>query len=277
VQGNDTTSSEPYRYGSLSELYAAIRDGLQRVPNAIQVTKGSGGGTHHLFMRESINAVHPDYQLEVDDVPSAVFAIDFVTEHGEGGVLGDAQHGEESHFATFGRIHRELATERATDQPDRDSPWSPSYPVLRNPTLAAGELAKEPITHEPARLVATVFNRSYRLAMQLMVQHFGGCPDANPRRSPLMNWALDLMVGVLRPVAELLVTLPSGRAGRTAGPTFELGHTLEYLPRPSAAAIRIAGELTETAHLAAKCEHLSPSVAALLNLTAAHIRDRGTH
>ncbi|GAA5159723.1 hypothetical protein GCM10023321_41290 [Pseudonocardia eucalypti] len=248
-------------YGSLSELYAAIRDGLHRVPDALLVDRGAGGGQHHLFMRESVNAVHPDYQLEVDDLASALFAIDFVTEHGEGGVLGDSV--EESHYATFQRLHRELATQ---------APWSPSYPVPRNPTLGTGTLAKEPLTYEPARQVATVFNRTYATSMQLMVQHFAGWPDDNPRRARLMNWALDLMVGVLRPTAELLVTVPSGRPGYTAGPTFELDRIPEYLPRPAAAATRIARELDDIAALADKCDNLSHTVAALLRHTADDLR-----
>lgn len=260
-----TGAADGSAYGSLSELYAAIRDGLHRVPDALLVERGSGGGQHHLFMRESVNAAHPDYQLEVDDLPSALFAIDFVTEHGEGGVLTDGSSSEESHFATFQRLRRELAGQAA---------WNPTYPVPRNPTLGAGGQAKEPITHEPARLVAAVFNRAYSASMQLIVQHFAGWPDANPRRARLMNWALDLMVGVLRPTAELLVTLPSGRPGYTAGPTFELTTNPEYLPRPAAAAIRIARELDDVAQLADKCEPLAGSVAALLRHTATELRSR---
>ncbi len=55
-----------------------------------------------------------------------------------------------------------------------------------------------------------------------MVQHFGDGPDASLRRSELMNAAIDVMTGLMRPLGELLVTMPSGRHGRTAGPSFEL-------------------------------------------------------
>jgi chromopyrrolic acid synthase len=47
----------------------------KRVPDVFMVDKGRRGGEHHLFLRESINATHPDYQLQVDlqvdDVNSA--------------------------------------------------------------------------------------------------------------------------------------------------------------------------------------------------------------
>ncbi|MCX4904529.1 ferritin-like domain-containing protein [Streptomyces sp. NBC_00878] len=276
VAGNDhaarTPDGEPYPYSSLSELYAAIREGIPRVPGAFLVKKGRGGGAHHLFMRESVNAVHPDYQLEVDDVASAVFAIDFVTEHGEGGSIPSVLPEEESHFDTFLRISELLVNERALGPTGRRIPWNPAYPVVRNPTLASHSPGNTLVTHEPARLAMTVFNRSYFIAMQLMVQHFGYSPDKNLRRSRLMNWALDVMTGVLRPVGELIVTLPAGRPGRTAGPSFELGKAPEYISRPDVATEWMARELHEIAQLARKCTGLTPTVADLLAFIGDQLR-----
>ncbi|WP_200303565.1 ferritin-like domain-containing protein [Streptomyces adelaidensis] len=276
VAGNDPvvrgTDGEPYPYSSLSELYAAIREGVQRVPGAFLIKKGRGGGAHHLFMRESVNAVHPDYQLEVDDVASAVFAIDFVTEHGEGGSISSVLPEEESHFETFLRISDLLVNERATGPMGLRVPWNPAYPVLRNPTLTPRSPTKNVVTHEPARLAMTVFNRSYFMAMQLMVQHFGYSPDKSLRRSRLMNWSLDVMTGVLRPVGELIVTLPSGRPGRTAGPSFELDRTPDYISRPDVAVAWMAREFDEMAQLARKCTGLTPTVADLLAFIGDRLR-----
>jgi hypothetical protein len=276
VEGNDSTAQlpdgEPYRYGSLSELYAAIREGVQAVPGVFLVKKGRGGGGHHLFMRESVNAVHPDYQLEVDDVASAVFAIDFVTEHGEGGKIESTLPEEESHFDTFLRISDLLVQERASGPNGRRIPWNPAYPVMRNPTLRPGSPAMDLVTHEPARLAMTVFNRSYFMSMQLMVQHFGYSPDKSLRRSRLMNWALDIMTGVLRPLGELIVTLPSGRPGRTAGPSFELDREPAYLSRPDVAVEWMAREFDEISELARKCAGLTPTVADLLAFIAEQLR-----
>ncbi|MFD9961903.1 ferritin-like domain-containing protein [Amycolatopsis sp. NPDC058986] len=276
VEGNDSTAlrpdGEPYQYGSLSELYAAIREGVQAVPGVFLVKKGRGGGAHHLFMRESVNAVHPDYQLEVDDVSSAVFAIDFVTEHGEGGHIPSTLPAEESHFDTFLRISELLIHERAQGPNDRRIPWKPAYPVMRNPTLRPGNPAMDLVTYEPARLAMTVFNRSYFMSMQLMVQHFGYSLDKSLRRSRLMNWALDIMTGVLRPLGELIVTLPSGRPGRTAGPSFELDEEPVYIPRPDVAVEWMAREFDEIAALARKCTRLTPTVADLLAFIGEQLR-----
>lgn len=240
-------------YGSPSELYANIREGLQRVPNLFLVDKGRGGGEHHLFLRESINAVHPDYQLEVDDLASALFAIDVITEQGEGNVLTSVTPKEESHFDTFLRMSELLMTEQMKGMRGWRAPWNPAYPLARNPTLHRGNPAKELITDPEAREVLQLFNRSYFMMFQLMRQHFGQCPDASLRRSELMNMAIEVMTGVMRPLAELLVTLPSGRRGKTAGPSFELESPPGYLSRPDVAWRAIALRFQHLAAATRKC------------------------
>ncbi len=270
--GDRPTSQRPYRYGSLSELYAAIRAGIQRVPDALVAKKYQGGGGHHLFMRESVNAIHPDYQLEVDDVASAIFAIDFVTEHGEGGKIALPNTDEESHFETFLRISGSLIDERVNTSRGERIPWDPAYPVLRNPTLHTADAARCHVTNAPARDAMTAFNRSYQLAAQLMVQHFGYCPAGNLRRSPLMNWALDIMVTVLRPLGELIVTLPSGLAGRTAGPSFELEREPRYIPRPEIAMACMAREAEEIATLARRCPGVTVAVPDVLTFLGEQFR-----
>lgn len=244
-----TPYDERHPYASLSELYADIREGLQRVPDLFLVERGRGGGEHHLFLRESLNRHHPDYQLEVDDLASALFAIDVITEQGEGGVLGPGG-GEESHYASFLRIAELLRGAPAVGGRPGEL-WTPAYPVVRNPSLAAGSPATETVTDPEARSVMALFNRSYSLALQLMVQHFGERPDASLRRSDLMNAAIDMMTGLMRPLAELLVTMPSGRRGTTAGPSFELAEQPAPVARPDVARRGIALRLDQ---LAAACD-----------------------
>ncbi|WP_202868647.1 ferritin-like domain-containing protein [Kribbella antibiotica] len=242
-----TTYQDDHPYASLSELYGDIREGLHRVPELFLVAKGRGGGEHHLFLRESVNRHHPDYQLEVDDLSSALFAIDIITEQGEGGVL-DPEAAEDSHYASFLRIGELLRTAPAP-RPGGER-WSPAYPVVRNPTLGQGNAAMATVSDPDAREVMELFNHGYFLALQLMVQHFGESPDASLRRSALMNAAIDMMTGVMRPLAELLVTMPSGRRGTTAGPSFELTEVPAAIARPDVARRAIALRLD---HLAAAC------------------------
>ncbi|AHH99185.1 hypothetical protein GCM10010174_49460 [Kutzneria viridogrisea] len=259
-------TSTDNRYGSLSELYADIRDGLHRVPDLFMVRKGRGGGEHHLFLRESINTVHPDYQLEVDDLASALFAIDVITEQGEGNVLTPANPDptERSHFDTFQHMAELLVTEQVTGWGGRRTPW-PAYPMLRNPTLQEGNPVRQLVVDPSAAQVVRLFDRSYFMALQLMVQHFGQQPDASLRRSALMNRAIDVMAGVMRPLGELLATLPSGRPGATAGPSFELESPPGHLSRPDVARRAIALRFRHLALAAHKCEIVPASVAETLD------------
>ncbi|MEU4209530.1 ferritin-like domain-containing protein [Streptomyces sp. NPDC026206] len=264
-----------FSWGSVSELYAGIRAGLQRVPDLFLVEKGRGGGEHHVFMRESVNNTHPDYQLEVDDLSSALFAVDFISEQGEGSVLGPAAPSDTSHFQSFLRIGELLTTERVAGPHGRLLPWNPAYPVLRNPTLGAGDAAKDQITDPEARAVARLFNRSYHLMLQLMVQHFGESPDGSLRRSKLMNASIDVMTGMMRPLAELLVTMESGRRGRTAGPTFELDAAPAFTPRPDVARRSLALRFEHAAAAADKCGPVPGQVADMMGFYADFFRRKG--
>lgn len=252
-------------YGSISDLYASIRDGLHRVPDVFMVSKGRGGGEHHLFLRESINAIHPDYELRVDDLSSALFALDVVTEQGEGRQCDPSAPAGESHFDTFLRVSRLLMSEQLGHPeqggrpaqgpaPRRGRPWNPAYPVLRNPSLGSAKPHRQQVSDEQARQVMRLFNRSYFMMFQLMVQHFGWQPDTTLRRSKLMNAAIDVMTGMMSPLAELLVTLPSGVPGHTAGPSFELEDFPGYVPRPDLAMANVSLRFDHLARDAARCD-----------------------
>jgi hypothetical protein len=260
-------------YNSLSELYGDIREGLERLPDLFMVEKYRGGGEHHLFMRRAINTAHPDYQLEVDDLSSALFAIDFVTEQGEGNKLGTPPAGD-SHFDMFLRISDLLMQEREKKSGQRRPAWTPAYPSVRNPSLYDGNPNTELITDPDARTVLKLFNRSYFMMFQLMVQHFGHAPDSSLRRSKMMNAAIDVMTGMMSPLGELLATLPSGRRGRTAGPSFELEDAPTYNSRPDVAMRSISLRFEHLAAAADKCEAVPERVRDMSSFYAEYFRDR---
>ncbi|MGC0417971.1 ferritin-like domain-containing protein [Embleya sp. AB8] len=244
-----TRGGHTYPYTSLSGLYADVRAALVRIPDLFVLDRGQGGGEHHVFLRESVNTAHPDYQLRVDDLSSALFAIDFVTEQGEGRVLDPAREpaAEESHFDAFERISDLLMTMRLNRPPGRRPAPDVAYPVLRNPTLAEGTGNRQVITEPTARRVARLCNDAYRMMAQLMVQHFGEAPTASLRRSELMNVSIDVMNGALQPLAELLAVLPSGMPGRTAGAPFALGTAPQPIAHPEVARRVFAARCTELA------------------------------
>ena len=272
--GESVTPHGARGYASLSELYGDLREAVASLPDLFLVERGRGGPEHHLFMRESVNAVHPDYQLQVDDVASALFAIDFVTEQGEGQVLPPSgKPSGRSHHETFLRAHNALSEEQLRCTRAGRAPWNPAYPVMRNPTLFQDtDATKDLVTDPEAREVMGLFNHSFFLMVQLMVQHYGWAPDASLRRSVLMNASIDVMTGMMRPLGELLVTLPSGRRGRTAGPSFELGTPPGYVARPDVAFRAMALRFEHLARRAAKCARVPDNVPALMTFYADHLR-----
>ncbi|MEU3609498.1 ferritin-like domain-containing protein [Streptomyces sp. NPDC035033] len=262
-------------FGSPSELYAAIRDGLTRVPDLFPVERGRGGGEHHLFLGAAVDSRHPDYQLEVDDLSSALFAIDVVTEQGEGGVLDAPGDGGPSHHETFVRLSELLMTERADGPRGQGAPWEPAHPALRNPTADPAHPGRAAVLDAHARQVLRLFNRSYFLMLQLMVQHFGESPDASLRRSRLMNASIDVMTGMMRPLAELLVTLDSGWRGRTAGPSFELEEPPVHIARPDVARRGFAMRFRHLAAMARECPGVPDRVPELMAWYAEYFAAEG--
>jgi hypothetical protein len=259
-------------YGSISELYADIREGIQRVPDVFMVRKGRGGGEHHLFLRESINAVHPDFQLEVDDVASALFAVDVITEQGEGNSLASVAlpgvpPSGDSHYELYLRMAEQLTARRSDGRA-----WEPAYPVARNPTVRTDAPNRTTVTDAEAVAVMDLFNRSYFLMLQLMVQHFGWTPDASLRRSKLMNAAIDVMTGMMSPLAEELVTMPSGRRGLTAGPSFELTDPVLYNSRPDIAMQSVALRFDHLGIAARKCDAVPERVGDMYDFYADYFR-----
>ncbi|MEU4079412.1 VioB - polyketide synthase [Streptomyces venezuelae] len=275
LAGGSGGGDGPTPFGSPSELYAGIREGLTRVPDLFMVDRGRGGGEHHLFIGGAVNAVHPDYQLEVDDLSSALFAVDFVTEQGEGGVLDIEKDGSDSHHDTFVRLAELLMTERADGPHGEGTPWQPAYPSLRNPTLDPGHPGRAAVSDPHARQVMRLFNRCYFMMLQLIVQHFGESPDASLRRSKLMNAAIDVMTGMMRPLAEQLMPMESGWRGRTAGPSFELEEPAAYIARPDVARRGFAMRFGHLAAMARECEGVPEHVPELMAWYAERFAQEG--
>lgn len=150
--------------------------------------------------------------------------------------------------------------------------------MLRNPTLRPGSAAQQLITDPVARQVAELGNEAYALMAQLMVQHFAELPAASLRRSPLMNASIEVMNGLVRPLAELLVNLPSGVPGRTAGPPFEPGGAPHPLAGPPAATRReLVARLERLAHAARSCPLVPDQVLGTLAYLVELFRKDTTH
>jgi hypothetical protein len=83
---------------------------------------------------------------------------------------------------------------------------------------------------------------------------------------------MDIMTGVLRPIGEHIVTLPSGRPGRTAGPSFEMDREVPFIARPDVATKWLGARVSELSVDAAKVTGLTETVPQLLRFFAEEFR-----
>jgi hypothetical protein len=69
-----------------------------------------------------------------------------------------------------------------------------------------------------------LFNVSYEILLQILERYFAHTEETDAQLATLAGAAITLMTGVLRPLGDLITTLPLGpeHAGCTAGPSFEL-------------------------------------------------------
>ena len=253
------TSSQLHTYGSLSELYSQIRTGLKNIPDLFTADKANIGGEHRLFMRDNLNQTHPDYQMQVYDLNSALFAVDLIVEHGEGSEI-ETEKFARSHYEKFRNLADALSLEQMNhSRRGGKKTWNPSYPSLRNPSLNHQDHNSNLVTVPQTRTVMEIFNESYFLMMQLMVQHFGSNPQGSLRRSKLMNASIDVMTGMMRPLGELLMTMPSGKRGKTAGPSFEIAMP-EYIPTPLVAYQTISRKFHVLAQRSHECKVIPSAV-----------------
>ena len=266
---DDPMTDRLHSYGSLSELYRQIREAIANIPDLFLAKKGNVGGEHHLFLREDFNQKHPDYQLQVDDVDSALFAVDLIAEQGEG-CNADSPKFTKSHYQQFRRMAEALSQQQfaGENQLRPGICWNPAYPALRNPTLNYQDRNTNVVTAAETRKVMQICNECYFLMMQIMVQHFGLMPNASLRRSKLMNAAIDVMTGMVRPLGELLTTMPSGKRGRTAGPLFAMAIPPAYIPTPEVAYTTISRRFEKLSERAVECKSISSAVREMLDFYA---------
>jgi hypothetical protein len=231
------------RYASVSQLYRMIRNSFVAHPDFIMARRGETGGEHHLFMSRKTNKYHPDFQCQVDDVTSALFAIQALTEQGEGASPDDEAF-DGSHWQRFQRMLGRL------EQFERELGAVVCYPCVANPSQAQ-RTGMTPITNPQTLEVLRMFNVSYEISMQLMLQHFCLMPRATLRRSRLMNASIDIMAYLMAPLGVALMSLQSGTPGRTAGPSFELPYPLQFIPDHQVAQRHLSRKLDELAELAA--------------------------
>lgn len=232
-------------FATVGHLYRSIERGIEHLAEKY--------GESRLFVgphRAQATPKHFQWPelVPVTDLASAKLAIDTILEQGEG-ARGDWRN---AHFGQFVGILDEY------EQSLRDNPvFDPVRPVLAANVRAPERDIAVPLITDPATArVVDLFNVGYEILLQIFERFFAHTEESDAELQTLADATVSIMFRVIRPLGELITTLPAGpeHPGRTVGPSFELFYETDYLmPHREAAWILIAERLAEAAVL---CERI---------------------
>jgi CDGSH-type Zn-finger protein/truncated hemoglobin YjbI len=180
----------------------------------------------------------------VTDLASARRAIEEILEQGEG------PRGEwrDAHFGQFVNILDEYQ-ELSAANPGFD----PVRPVLAANVRQHERDAAHPVISDPLTArVTDLFNVAYEILLQIFERFFAHTEESDRQLQVLASATIALMVRVIKPLGDLITTLPvgPGHPGRTAGPSFELFYENDYLmPHREAAWALLAERLDQASWL----------------------------
>ncbi len=237
-------------FATIGHLYRSIEHGLAHLADKF--------GERNLFVGPPrAQATSTDFHwpelVAVTDLASAQRALDTILEQGEGA----RGHWEAAHFGQFVQILEEYRGMLAEN---------PAADLVRPVMFAAvrrGERdASIPLIGDRVTSLCTdLFNVSYEILLQLLERYFAHTEETDAQLGTLANAAFTLMAGVLRPLGNLITTLPVGpdHPGRAAGPSFELFYEDDdLLPHRESAWVLLEERLRDASSFCAAVIESSP-------------------
>ena len=185
--------------------------------------------------------------IAVTDLASACQAIETIVEEGEG-ARGDWQ---KAHFGKFLKIMQEYR-----ELKQQDPGFEPARPVVAAYVRQPSDTSEVPLISDPNTAgISELFNACYEVMLQLLMRYFIHGEETEDELQTLSSMAVSTMFMVIKPLGQLLTTLPIGPdlPGKMAGPTFEIYQTGYILPHHDAAWIVLHERFLE---LAAYCGKL---------------------
>jgi len=200
-------------FATIGHLYRSIEHGLAHLADKF--------GERNLFVGPPrAQATRTDFHwpelVAVTDLASAQRALDTILEQGEGA----RGHWEAAHFGQFVDVLEEYRGMIAANPA-----FEPVRPVMFAKVRRGEHDDSSPLIGDRVTSRCTdLFNVSYEILVQILERYFAHTEETDEQLATLANAAITLMAGVLRPLGELITTLPVGpdHPGRTAGPSFEL-------------------------------------------------------
>lgn len=200
-------------FATVGHLYRSIEQGLAHLADKF--------GERNLFAGPPrAQATSTDFHwpelVAVTDLASAQRALDTILEQGEGA----RGHWETAHFGQFVGILDDyrgmIAAKPAFD---------PARPVMFAKVRRGEHHDSVPLIGDRVTSQCTdLFNVGYEIVLQILERYFAHTEETDAQLATLARAAVTLMAGVLRPLGELITTLPVGpeHPGHNAGPSFEL-------------------------------------------------------
>ncbi|MBV9604269.1 MAG: CDGSH iron-sulfur domain-containing protein [Solirubrobacterales bacterium] len=270
---------QPQDFATVGHLYRSIEDGFRHLAEKM--------GDENLFVGPPRAQAIPDNfrwpeLVVVTDLASAQRAIDTILEQGEGA----RGHWEQAHFGQFVQILDEYR-EMVAATPGFD----PVRPVLfATVRRCENDDAVPQISERVTSRCGDLFNVSYEILLQIFERYFAHTEETDQQLGALADATVGIMLRVLRPLGNLITTLPVGRdhPGMTAGPSFELFYENDYLmPHREAAWALLEERLRETANfcglvreiasgaVAAELAPVQEALSDVADLLASHFPDWG--
>jgi len=225
----DMLAPSPQDYATQGHLYHGVLQGLGRLCEQL--------GEERVFVGHSQAQIcNEEFGLpglfKIANLASAHDAIEEIVRQGEGAPA----HRDDSHFARFETIRKELGELRAA-RPG----FEPARPVVRNPMLGDTGIARDRVrVVEPlAGKVIDLGNSIYVLMIRALSQVFAPAPLPRDLRIALAT-STNVLMSLVGRVADVATRLPIDAAGSTAAPNFELPGSAGGLVQSCAA--RILGE-----------------------------------
>ena len=180
--------------------------------------------------------------IAVTDAASAQRAIDEILEQGE----GPRGHWKDAHFGQFVEILDEYLRLR-----EANPAFDPVRPVVTVNVRPSERDTGVPLATDPlTSRVMDLFNVSYEVLLLMLQRFFAHTEETDAQLKALADASLGLMLEAIKPLGDLVTTLPAGPdyPGRTAGPSFELFYESDtVLPHREAAWILLTERIRQAA------------------------------
>ena len=206
--------------------------------------------------------------IAVTDAASAQRAIDEILEQGE----GPRGNWRDAHFGQFVQILDEFEQLREANRA-----FNPVRPVIGVNVRPVERDVDVPLVSDPlTRQVMDLFNVSYEILLTILQRFFAHTEESDAQLKVLADASVNLMFEVVKPLGNLVTTLPAGAEypGRTAAPSFELFYESDcVLPHRESAWILLTERIREAAAFCQPGAPCGPAVAGGLDAVRSALDD----